>query len=287
MAPSSSTFAHANASFDEAFFVIVGVPYERAHPLRSGARGGPDAIRQASNIFEPYLFEHNLSLDDIPIHDMGNVGSRSTEEKMRTAVQTAAADILEANKFPIFLGGEHSISVPVISAYSDIGVISIDAHLDFEDEDEGSRMSNACFLRRASEHVGIENVLAFGVRSFSQEEREERMPNYIDAYQIQEQGVEHSWKIALNMMRREKVYLSLDIDGVDPGFAPGTERPEPFGLSPYQVKRCINMLGERLVGFDITEVAPSYDRGGTAALAARTVLEVMSVVWTQRQRKLK
>ena len=111
------------------------------------------------------------------------------------------------------------------------------------------------------------------------------MPNYIDAYQIHDQGLETSWKRAMNMMRKEKVYFSLDIDGIDPSYAPGTGTPEPFGLSSYDVKKYINMLGERMVGFDVNEISPTYDHGNTAALGARMIQEVICVVWKHNGKK--
>jgi agmatinase len=85
------------------------------------------------------------------------------------------------------------------------------------------------------------------------------------------------------MMEKERVFLTLDIDGIDPAFAPGTGTPEPFGLTPLEVKKCINMLGKRMVGFDITEVSPPYDEGNTAALAARMMREAIAVVWKNRK----
>jgi agmatinase len=140
-------------------------------------------------------------------------------------------------------------------------------------------------MRRVADQIGIENVLSFGVRSISMEEKTSKMPNYIDSFSIHEQGIENSWKRAMNMMRRERVFLSLDIDGIDPSFAPGTGTPEPFGLSPYEVKRCINMLGERMVGFDVSEVCPACDQGSTAVLAARLIQEVLAVGWKHRKGK--
>lgn len=126
-------------------------------------------------------------------------------------------------------------------------------------------------------------MLVFGVRSISTEERSDKMPNYIDAFTIHKEGVEKAFRRAARMMEKERVFLTLDIDGIDPAFAPGTGTPEPFGLTPLEVKKCINMLGKRMVGFDITEVSPPYDEGNTAALAARMMREAIAVVWKNRK----
>jgi len=280
-----TNFAYANSEFDEAEFVILGVPFDRSTSFRSGARAGPNAIREASYNFEPYLFEHDIILTDIKVHDAGNIEEMGQAEDMIRETREYVSKIVKAGKFPILIGGEHTITVPAVQAFNEIGVISVDAHLDFRDEYMNNKLSHACVMRRNAEHVGIENVLAFGVRSISIEEKKGPMPEYIDAYTIYEDGVEKAFKRALNMIRREDIYFTLDIDGIDPAYAPGTGTPEPFGLSSMDVKKCINMLGPRLVGFDVNEVSPPYDKGNTAALAARMIMEVVAVVYKQHHKK--
>jgi agmatinase len=272
-------FADANASFDDAKFVICGVPFDRTTSYRAGARMAPNAIRQASYNFETYVFEHDVDLSDVPMNDMGNVEECGSPEEMVEIVRGIAKKAVKAGKFPVFMGGEHTTTIPVVEAFDDIGVISIDAHLDYRESYLGLKYSHACVTRRISEHLGRENVLVFGVRSISAEEKSEKMPEFIDAFTIHDVGVESAFKRALNIIRKEKVFLTLDIDGIDPAFAPGTGTPEPFGLTPMEVKKCISMLGERLVGFDVTEVSPPYDEGNTAALAARMMREVIAVAW--------
>jgi agmatinase len=278
-------FAFATASFEKAEFVIVGVPFDRTTSFRPGARAAPNAIREASGNFEPYVFEHDLLLTDVNIHDAGNIEDCGSSEDMVRETKQVVASIVKAGKFPIVMGGEHAVTIPAVQAFQDVGVITIDAHLDFRDEYMNNKLSHACVLRRNADHVGIENVLAFGVRSISMEEKMAKMPEYIDAYTIHEEGVEKAFKRALNMIRRENIYFSLDVDGIDPAYAPGTGTPEPFGLTSMDVKKCINMLGPRLVGFDVNEVSPPYDKGNTAALAARMIIEVISVVHNHRSKQ--
>jgi agmatinase len=285
MALSPARFAFATADFEEAEFVILGVPFDLTSSFRPGAKAGPNAIREASQNFEPYVFEHEILLSKIKIHDAGNVEALETSEAMIRETEKQVAKIIEADKFPILLGGDHSITIPAVRAFKNIGVMTIDAHLDFREAYDNNRLSHACVLRRNADQVGIENVLAYGVRSISTEEKNAAMPGYIDGYTIQEEGVEKTFKKALNMIKREDIYFSLDIDGIDPAFAPGTGTPEPFGLSSFDVKKCINMLAPRMVGFDVTEVSPPYDKGNTAVLAARLVIEVISVVHKHRERR--
>jgi len=280
----SDSFALSNSTFEEADFVIMGVPYDGTTRFRSGTRKAPAAIRKASNIFDPYLFEHGFDTSRARVHDAGDLECGSTCEDMFKAVEVETTKVVRAGKFPILMGGERSITYPFVKAFNDVGVISIDAHLDFR-SDCGTKFNHACTMRRVADVVGIENVVPFGVRSISSEELSGDLPNYVDAYQIREAGVENSWKKVLNMMRRERVLLSLDMDSIDPGYAPGTSRPEPFGLTGYEVKRCIDSMGDRMIGFDISEVLPSHDPGATAALAARMIMEVIAIVHTHRGEK--
>lgn len=277
------SFLGADATYEESKYVIVGVPFDRTTSFRPGTRSAPNAIREASYNFEKYLFEHDFDLNDIKLHDMGNLQDFGSVQDMIEGTRTVAKRIVTDGKFPIFLGGEHSVSVPVIEAFEDVGVITIDAHLDYRDTFMGQRYSHACINRRAAEHVGKENLLVFGVRSISKEEKVNGMPEYIDAYTIAEEGVQKAFKRALNIIKKDKIYLTLDIDGIDPAFAPGTGTPEPFGLTSLDVKKCINMLGPRMVGFDLVEISPPYDKGNTAALGARMVQEAIAVAWKYRK----
>ncbi len=278
-------FVDSDASFEEARFVICGAPFDRTTSFRPGARSAPNAIREASYNFEKYMFEHDFDIAETTMHDLGNLEEFGSADEMVGETREVAKSIVSAGKFPIFLGGEHSISVPVIQSFEDIGVISIDAHLDYRDEYLGQRYSHACVTRRIAEHVGLENVLVLGVRSISREEKSAgRMPAYIDSYTVLEEGIEKTFQRALSIIKKDKIYLTLDIDGIDPAFAPGTGTPEPFGLSALDVKKCINMLGERLVGLDVVEVSPAYDTGNTAALAARMVREAIAVAWKSGKR---
>ncbi len=251
-------FADATSSSEDARFVIFGVPYDRTTTFRPGARFAPAAIRQASFNFEQYMIDHDATISDLRIADEG--------------------DLVDQGKFPILLGGEHSVAPPAVEAHRGLdGVVSIDAHLDFRASYHGSIHSHACSSRRISEIVGADRIIPIGVRSMSAEERRDAEAlglRYVRSFEILDQGIAPTLEL-LDELSWKRVYLTLDIDGIDPAYAPGTGTPEPFGLTPYHVKRIIDALGPRLVGFDITEVSPPWDQGNTAALAARLVREVM------------
>ncbi|HEX9908407.1 MAG TPA: agmatinase [Thermoplasmata archaeon] len=277
-------FMGADSGFDEAEFVIVGVPFDRTTSFRSGTKFGPNAIREASWNFEKENFEHGISLDNVRLHDAGDLYEEGSADEMVRAIEEEARRIVGAGKFPIFMGGEHSISPPVVKAFGPISAVQIDAHLDYRDEYQGLKNSHACAHKRIEDIVGRGNVFAFGIRSIGGEERMEQAL-FADAFEIHENGCEKTFEKMLKKLKREPVYLTLDIDGIDPAYAPGTGTPEPFGLTPFDVRHVINRLGNRLVGFDVVEVSPPYDNGNTAVLAARMIREVIAVKSKGKRKK--
>ncbi|MCI4327082.1 MAG: agmatinase [Thermoplasmata archaeon] len=279
--PHSGGFADASATFDDARFVILGVPFDRTTSFRPGARFGPDSIRQHSWNFESYDLETGVDLSEVAIHDLGNVEEFGFARDMVTSVREEVRPIYAAGKIPIVLGGDHACSPPCVEAYPDgssIGVLYLDAHMDFRASYLGDDRSHACSSRRIVEKVGAKNVVVLGVRSVSREEIEDNrsigMP-YITAHEVAEDGIEASVKKALSMLKTERVYVSLDIDAIDPAYAGGTGTPEPFGLTPRDVKHAIGAVAPRLAGLDIMEVSPHYDTGNTSLLAARLAREAI------------
>ncbi|MGQ9587273.1 MAG: agmatinase [Thermoplasmata archaeon] len=277
-------FADATTSFEDAQFVLLGVPFDRTTSFRGGTRFAPTTVREASWNFEREHFEHGLTFNDIRFHDAGDLFEEGTVDEMVNAVEQESKRIVGAGKFPVVIGGEHSISPGVVKAFGKISVITIDAHLDYRDEYQGLKNSHACAHKRIEDIVGRGNVFAFGIRSISGEERADEAL-YVDAFTIHEKGCQKCFEETLRKLKREPVYLSLDIDGIDPAYAPGTGTPEPFGITPFDVRYIINRLGNRLVGFDVVEVCPPVDNGNTSVLAARMIKEVIAVKWKSMQRK--
>ncbi len=274
-------FADANASLDDAQFVVVGVPFDRTTSFRPGARFGPDSIRQHSWNFESYDLETGIDLSDVAIHDLGNAGEFGSAAQMVAAVRSELAPVYAAGKVPIILGGDHACSPPCVEAYPEpgqLGVLYLDAHLDFRASYLGDDRSHACSSRRIVERVGARNVVVLGVRSVSREEVDDNrgigMP-YVSAHEVAREGIESAVQRALNMLKTDRIYVSLDIDAIDPAYAAGTGTPEPFGLTPRDVKYVLGQVAPRLAGFDIMEVSPHYDNGNTSALAARLAREAM------------
>ena len=277
-----TTFADARAEREEAQFVVLGVPFDRTTSFRPGARFGPDSIRQHSWNFESYDLETGVDLAEVPIHDLGNTEEFGSASAMVASVREEVKPIYRAGQIPIVLGGDHACSPPVVEAYPDdgpsLGVLYLDAHMDFRASYLGDARSHACSSRRIVEKVGAERVVVFGVRSVSREEIEENREigmSYVTAHEIHREGIRAALDRALSRLRTDRIYVSLDIDAIDPAYAGGTGTPEPFGLTPRDVKEAIDAVAPRLAGLDIMEVSPHYDQGNTSALAARIAREAM------------
>ncbi|MCL1811165.1 MAG: agmatinase [Methanomassiliicoccaceae archaeon] len=279
--PYGISYAGAESDYDSADVFMLGIPYDRTSSFRPGSGQAPFEVRKASYNFEEICFEHGLDLPQLNIFDQGNCESPFLPEDMIEEVKFFMAPAVKSGKFTIAIGGEHSVNIPIIRCFekNDISLITIDAHLDSRDDYLGTIYSHACVTRRAAEQLGIDNVFALGVRSISREEleREDVVP-HITSFDIKEKGMEWAVKKALDSVKNERIYLSLDIDGIDPAYAPGTGTPEPFGLDPMDVKNAIGLIGSRLAGFDVTEVCPPADPSGiTSILAARFINEVIAV----------
>ncbi len=281
-------FADANASFSDAKFILFGVPYDQTSSFRKGASEGPKEIRQASWNFETYLLNTGVDLQDVAFHDYGDLDVKNLKPSaMIDTVQKIALKIVNAKKFPIAIGGEHSITLGIVSAFpKDIAVLSLDAHLDYREQYENEPYNHACAMKRISDHLELRNIAVFGFRSAERQEYEDAEKNHLfslDAFTIHKQGFDSCLKKTATYLKGKKIYLTLDIDFVDPAYAPGTSTPEPFGFTPLQVLEVIERLAPQLVGFDVVEVCPPYDQGQTALLAARIVRSLLGAVYAYNE----
>jgi agmatinase len=276
-------FADAESSFEKANYVIFGVPYDKTSSFRLGASRAPKEIRQASWNFETYNFRTGFDIKDARIHDFGDLNVKDKSPKdMIAEIERFTSDLLSKNKFPIAIGGEHSITPGIVRGYSkDIAVLSLDAHIDFRQKYENSSYNHACASRRIADYVGIKNISVLGIRSAEKEEYLDAKKQglfYIDSFDIKENGIKNAIEKTKKYLGNKKIYFTLDIDVLDPAFAPGTSTPEPFGLSPFDVIDCIDSFSSNLVGFDVVEVCPDYDNGQTALLAAKIIRYVIEQI---------
>jgi len=276
-------FADAESSFKEAKFVIFGVPFDKTSSFRKGARKAPNEIRKASWNYETFNLLTGNDLKDVKIHDYGNLDvENDNPNKMIEKVNQFSKEIVLKNKFPIAIGGEHSITPGIIQAFpNDIAVLSLDAHIDFRKIYENESYNHACVINRIKDHVGIKNIAVFGIRSAEKDEFDNSIEEglfYFDFFKIKKIGLEKALEKVNLYLNNKKIYLTLDIDVIDPAFAPGTSTPEPFGLTSFEVLKCIKYFSKNLVGFDVVEVCPPYDKGQTSLLAAKYIRNVIDFV---------
>ena len=213
-------FADAVAKYDAARIALFGVPYDRTCSFRGGSRFAPRAIREASYNFETFMMDHQRDLLEVPVADLGDTPAFGPTAEMVGGVTKMASDVVGAGKIPIVIGGEHSLAPAVVRAFpKDVGVIGIDAHLDFRESYLDDPWSHACSARRIADHIGVEHVVYLGVRSYSREEREdlERLGlTYVSVFDIHERGIAAGAERALKAVNRDRIYLTVDMDGIDP-----------------------------------------------------------------------
>lgn len=274
-----SRFASTANSFEEADYIILGVPLDITSSYRSGCSKAPEYIREASYCSEPYLMDHDVSLKDILIHDSGNLSISESVEETGESLSEKINDIVSKDKVPITLGGEHSITPFILSAFDEIDVIVIDAHLDFRDEYEGNKKSHATVNRRIAELENVDKHLVAGVRSISRKHEKEITPKYYTSNEIRQFEDPVSKIIDFFVGSNNDIYLSIDMDALDPSYAPGVGNPEPFGLAPLFIKDLISKIpnsSKNVAGMDIVEVTPKYDPSDiTSVLASRFIYELL------------
>lgn len=281
-------FADAESSIEPASFVLFGVPFEKTSSFRHGADKAPYEIRQASWNFERYDLRSGINIDDILLHDYGDLDVREqTSKEVFEKTKAFTSFLLSKKKIPIAIGGDHSITPGIISAFpKDIAVISLDAHMDFRREYKNDINNHACVIHRVADHIPVQNVAVLGIRSAEKKEYEDAQKQglfFRDAFVINKIGVKKIIQQTKTRLKGKKIYLTLDIDVVDPAYAPGTSTPEPFGLTPLQVLEMIEELSPHLIGCDLVEVCPPYDHGQTAVLAAKLIQTYIREIWKNRQ----
>lgn len=265
---------------DAARVVLFGVPMDFTASFRPGSRFGPQAIRQASVVLETYSPALDGDLMDVTFCDAGDLALPfGNVPQAVQAIESYADGVHRAGHIPFALGGEHLISLPLVRAahrrFPDLAVIHIDAHADLRTDYEGEVLSHATPFRLIAEHIGPRNVYSFAIRSGTAEEfRYARKALNFFPF-----ALEAPLKEVADALRGRPVYVSIDIDVLDPAFAPGTGTPEPEGLSPQELFSAVRRLaasGVTLVGADVVEVAPAYDPSGrTAVVAAKLVRELL------------
>lgn len=271
----------ATRAYDEARVVLIGVGLDATGSFRPGTREGPRSVRYYSQCIEEYSVRLGRDLRETPFCDLGDVDlTCGRTDEILSRIGVVAAKIISDGKIPFFIGGEHLITFPIIQEvcrkYPEVAVLHLDAHADLRDEYLGERYSHATVMRRVTEILGPGRVFQFGIRSADRAEvLFARNNTRLNFYKVNEPLAELCEEI------RRPVYVTLDIDVVDPAYAPGVGTPEAGGISPHELMEAVyRFAGLNVVGFDVVEVNPVCDPGGLSSLLAATVIREMVLVVT-------
>lgn len=264
--------------------VILGVPYDRTQSYRRGAALGPQAIREASQSIESYSPALDRDLEELRLTDLGDLPVNDLEPPTMVAAVERAISSLGATALPVVLGGDHTLTVGAVRAlaaqHPHLMLVQFDAHADLRDVYEADSWSHACAMRRAWEILGDGRIVQLGVRSGTREEfsfARERCRWSLGALTVPE--------TVFRELRQSPVYLSVDIDVLDPACAPGTGNPEPGGPVFRELLEALRLLrGMRVVGIDITEVSPPHDPSGITAVAAATLVRELALLFAATYR---
>jgi len=271
-------FADADASYEDARYAVFGVPYDGTTSFKPGTRFGPRAIRELSFNFESYEPSSGIDLAEVPVTDLGDLEVVKVPEALVDQVADVTGDIVRDGKVPVMLGGEHTATIGAVRAVHPEVYVVCDAHLDLRDELDGTGYSHGCVTRRVLDTV--DDVVIIGARSGDSEQfavAAEKTRLYT-ADTVRDLGIAAVLREVREHIAGKRVYLSIDADAIDCCLTPGLGTPEPFGLTPLDIREVVRTLAPHAAGFDYVEVAP-FDSGQTAAVAAQMVREFIARHW--------
>jgi agmatinase len=259
---------------------LIGIPYDASSSFLRGSAAGPRLIRQALHSPAGNSFTEG-GADLTQLADAGNVTVSEQSATARSQIEAAVSDSLAKGFAPICLGGDHSITYPILRAIAKqhraVTILHIDAHGDLYDEFEGDRYSHACPFARIMEEGLCERLVQVGIRTLTPHQRDQITRFGVETIEMQQ------FAGGARPSTTGPVYLTIDIDGIDPAYAPGVSHREPGGLSVRDVITMIHGISGPIVGADVVEFNPSMDLSGvTASVAAKITREIAGSVLLQR-----
>ena len=280
ISPNVETFIGCDSSYRAADIVLYGAPFDSTTSYRPGARFGPSAIRHESFGLETYSPYQNADLTDFDIFDSGDLElCFGSSEAALSDIEARAAEILHDGKLPLLLGGEHLVTLGAVRAvaekYPGLHIIHFDAHADLRDDYLGAKLSHACVLRRCHEIVGDGRIHQFCIRSGERAEFE-FAAQHTEMHKFDFTGLaELTEQLCAT---KEPVYLTIDLDCLDPSCFPGTGTPEAGGVSFLQLLDAIRTVSRaNIVGADLNELAPMLDISGVSTATACKVLRELLI----------
>lgn len=283
-------FSGYSRDFEQARYVVLGFPYDRTSTYRRGSALAPAAIREASANIETYSLRSNIDVEDIYVCDVGDLDVVDDVSETLRRLELSVRDVHNAGKIPLLIGGEHTLTYGAVRGLGgDVAVVDFDAHLDLRDEYMGERLSHTTHMRRLAEKIGPERVVEVGTRAVAKEEVKFAKDSgiaFYSAYEVRKQGANRiAEMINLRLSAFKSRYITIDIDVLDPAYAPGVGNPEGDGLETHVVIDILQgIVGANLAGLDLVEVCPNYDSGTTAVQAVKIIFEVLGA--NERDQKL-
>ena len=280
----TNVFGGIQKPLEKANYVIFGVPFDATSTYRSGARFGPNAIRQASLNIETYSFRSGVDLVDLALYDAGDLNVSMDAKQTVDMTKLVVEDILAAGKMPVALGREHTVTLGIAKGLgakaAKTAIVSFDAHLDLRSEFMGLTFSHTTFMHLISKQVKPAKIIEVGTRSACKEELAYAKKAKVDFFTSQQIIKKGSEQVIVELKKKlepyENVYLTVDMDVLDPAYVPAVQNPEPEGINPTALLDIACALcDKRVVGFDVLEIAPVYDQGVSAAVAAKVVFEML------------
>lgn len=264
--------------FESSTAVLFGVPFDGTTSFKPGARFAPNAMREDSWAIESYSPYLDLDLEDLKLFDYGNLelpfGDKKNALRM---IQEHVQNIIDVNKIPIMIGGEHLVSLAPIKAlskkYDDLHVIHFDAHTDLREDYLGEALSHATVMKRIYDQLGDGKVNQFCIRSGLKEEFE-----WAKKHTHLEKFTYNTLESCVKRLKDKAVYITIDLDVLDPSVFPGTGTPEPGGIDFHDMMNIIKSLSKlnNVVGMDVVELSPKYDASGVStAVACKTLRELV------------
>jgi len=264
----------------ESSVIVYGIPFDSTHSFRPGTRFGPDAIRSSFNNIEIFMPQFNVDLESVNIQDLGNTAHTVVATQMLDMVSKITSELISQNKQLIILGGEHLITLGTYPCFpKNTGYIVFDAHYDLRDEYANTKLSHAAYLSRIIENQGSDTNVHVGARAYVKEEMAFKKENNVKSItdrEIRDGKAVKLIKDAISVF--DKMYVSIDLDVLDPAFAPGVGNPEAVGITSRELYDMICALEDKhIVAADIVELCQDFDNGYTAAIDARLMSAIIAM----------
>lgn len=279
MRANTLTFISCNAEYKDADIVLFGAPFDGTTSYRPGTRFAPQAIRIDSEGLETYSPYLDKDLTDRSITDIGDLEMTfGNKHKTLETIKNTVATLIKDHKKPLMIGGEHLVTLPAFEAlhkkYPDLYLIQFDAHTDLRDDYMGEALSHATVVRRIHDLVGDNRIYQFGIRSGTKQEFE-----FAKKHTALERFTVDSVKAIVDTLKDKPVYITIDLDILDPSIFPGTGTPEAGGIDFKTLLDALHNLSPlNIVGADVVELSPDYDQSGVSTAVASKILRELLLI---------